>query len=794
MAAKPPKPPDNSSVRMVKLEKEQNSTEDLFQCQPAEDEKSDCSCTNISIRQLFYEMKQIFPTVPDNVVNQCVIDNCHDRENCIKILTNEVAAHPTSAQSYPSQSIRGCGNIGSNTGGSVGSGNQMISAAPSRKPLVPVRPAPTPKPTNSGSGDVQLNSKKLKASFNQLRQDIKNELDAIRGNCSNNSDMRPSAVNSETLTKPTVPQRPTTLNLRDPATRAVPNTRTLNRPTRTAPLPPSASAVPGAKSAPLPPQSVLPPSQHHSLNDPTTNQSFSSGASVQSPMSFSDSGESEISVNISLSPSSSDRSRVGVGASGVTPTRCITTISVQPEPAYTRAISGAEPGMPTPITTTPHRSYTSLNVTLRKPSDSPQSPIDITAGSVLKYSSTRYDAINGCEQNFHITVTDGGGSVTSSRIRPRSCHYDPEIAANTSGQYTLRTGISMPNVASPNTPVGGQTTSFMGPPAGGSAAAAAQDEIIRRQQARKSKLSNEVKNKRQQLEEMNKEINILQSPMSPNVCDQLDREIEILRYDCERLCQEINSRNGNAGVSFERVIENMYSGQPSGIPARQRPPPIPPALSRFRSRQSPYYSTPSAEPSNVIQNPYQRSQSYPLQAGAIPPNHGGYDQADYTNANYIDDNGPPWICSMCTFQNYPLLNKCEGCDNVRIIPGTVQIVPSSSALPVGSLLPRLPNPNNNNNTSPALAASGAAANTIVTPPMQPVVSTHHTPLTSNNFVNNNSATSNHNHLHNLGYLPANVHSNNSPIVQNNNNSGRSPNMHQLVAYPAVMNPNFMIPQ
>lgn len=60
-----------------------------------------CSCTKISTMQLFYEMKQKFPTVPDNVVCEFVGQNCHNRSACIDSLED----YPNSANMYP-QALR----------------------------------------------------------------------------------------------------------------------------------------------------------------------------------------------------------------------------------------------------------------------------------------------------------------------------------------------------------------------------------------------------------------------------------------------------------------------------------------------------------------------------------------------------------------------------------------------------------------------------------------------------------------------------------------------------------------
>lgn len=52
---------------------------------------------------LFHEMKQEFPTIPDTIVTQLVNENCHQRENCIQMLRNELELNPIPVQSYPAK-------------------------------------------------------------------------------------------------------------------------------------------------------------------------------------------------------------------------------------------------------------------------------------------------------------------------------------------------------------------------------------------------------------------------------------------------------------------------------------------------------------------------------------------------------------------------------------------------------------------------------------------------------------------------------------------------------------------
>lgn len=173
---------------------------------------SDCSCTNISIMQLFHEMKQEFPTVPDHVVTQCVIDNCHNRPACIENLKQEVLAHPTTAQIYPAQSLRN---------------NKIL--APIRKPFEGI---------NNFFNNNIIN-RKLSGS-----SEIVNSVENLNNNKKKNtvcfSDM-PQLNNSSDINNErdrTPPQRPTTLNIsKDPY-----NSPTGSlRPTRVAPPPPSSS-------------------------------------------------------------------------------------------------------------------------------------------------------------------------------------------------------------------------------------------------------------------------------------------------------------------------------------------------------------------------------------------------------------------------------------------------------------------------------------------------------------------------------------------------------------------------
>lgn len=139
-----------------------------------------CSCTKISTMQLFHEMKQQFPTVPDNVVCEYVEQNCHNPLACI----NSLKKYPNSANVYP-QALR----------------NQPKKRNPNR------------------NSTIQKRSEQMGSIVNKDRKHFKQ-----------------TANNNQSSNETNVPQpqntRPKTLNLPNL------NSTKVNRPTRTAPPPP----------------------------------------------------------------------------------------------------------------------------------------------------------------------------------------------------------------------------------------------------------------------------------------------------------------------------------------------------------------------------------------------------------------------------------------------------------------------------------------------------------------------------------------------------------------------------
>lgn len=316
---------------------------------------SPCSCSNISIMQLFHEMKQEFPTVPDHVVSQLVAENCHNRPRCVEKLNEIEEEYALSAQAYPAQSIR------------------------YNKPPTPPRRCKNlqrQQIIESKSVEIKSNKQSLiksdESSCEVTLVNSKKEIN-IREMCKFESRVT-NQVNTSgrpVVTRP-APQRPNTLPL-STSNNLITQNKTdslgyVSRPTRTAPPPPITAGM-----------TVV-----------------SSDTSNPEPIN--------VSLNVTVSPVP--------GRPPIRP-RHVSEMTLQPEMPYSPPSDGNTP-----------RSYTSVNFTLRPPSSaSIQSPIDISAGPSLTYSSSSYDARQGYQSSLQITV--GGASVPAfSAMRTRPSRYN----------------------------------------------------------------------------------------------------------------------------------------------------------------------------------------------------------------------------------------------------------------------------------------------------------------------------------------------------------------------------------
>lgn len=270
------------------------------------------------------------------------------------------------------------------------------------------------------------------------------------------------------------------------------------------------------------------------------------------------------------------------------------------------------------------RSYTSVNLTLRTPTSEPQPPIDITSqNSSLTYSTSSFDCQKGLQSRLQITVGPGGGTVSSVRTRPRSYHsptsspiaaVSPAVVGHPHHHGSLQDLTTTATTACCTTPT------------------------ILKQQARIERLRIELISEKNRLVKIKAEV--AQMKMEQQEAEdaislrhetelQLQKEIRHLRTQCDLLTNEVDRQSENReitaplGETSAEYYRNIYTGHhgASGLTAALRSP----ASGLARSHMSTTSTSTTSE--------------------------------------------SKWSCPMCTFQNHPLLDKCEQCEMARILHG-----------------------------------------------------------------------------------------------------------------------------
>ncbi|KAF5302595.1 hypothetical protein FQA39_LY10213 [Lamprigera yunnana] len=149
--------------------------------------------------------------------------------------------------------------------------------------------------------------------------------------------------------------------------------------------------------------------------------------------------------------------------------------------------------------------------------------------------------------------------------------------------------------------------------------------VIKRQQACIDRLRIELVTEKSRLVSMQNEVDNLMKPFSitfkvdAEVEKQLQKEIRHLRGQCERLTYDVDRQSESRvplGETNEEFYRNIYTGQRGPL-----------TLGSSERRQM-----------------QQEVRSFPQEI-----------------------EGPKWNCHMCTFQNHPLLDKCEQCEMPRIL-------------------------------------------------------------------------------------------------------------------------------
>lgn len=457
-----------------------------------------CSCSNISIMQLFHEMKQEFPKVPDDIVQQHVNDNCHNRRACIDQLRRATTAS-TPTTMYPSKSIHS---------------NQQTP----RSPI---------------NGAKWANNQKMK------------EISEMFENSSSDA-----SASSDRKVK-----RPSTLALRrapDPPTSS--NTSAISTPSSTTNL--SKFNSPSSSTSSLVASTSSISSNHNNQAD--VSPQFHHNVMLDSSASkYNDS--LNVQLNVTVSPISSSappippRPSRHVSQMNLRPEPAYSRMldPKNAQPGETSAAAG----------TAGQRSYTSVNFTLRQPTSilpSPITPIDIQAGpSSLTYSSSSFDAKQGYQSHLKITVAGHGEScIQTVRTKTPTGSVLPEInqidtTISVGGKNELEGSKPIKIVTNPHNqpivPVNRMTRGrccelnhkirdlnilyFV-------------DELhqlIERQKKQKELLKCELLNEKEKLDMVRFDIITLTSPMlSRTELQQLCDEISKLRSACERLADEID--------------------------------------------------------------------------------------------------------------------------------------------------------------------------------------------------------------------------------------------------------------
>uniref|UniRef100_A0A1S4H7K8 Uncharacterized protein n=1 Tax=Anopheles gambiae TaxID=7165 RepID=A0A1S4H7K8_ANOGA len=558
-------------------------------------QRATCACSNISIMQLFHEMKQKYPTVPDTVVSELVTQNCHDRPACIGKLEEAVLGTPAQT-TYPAQSIHSGSlkrrerKLGGGNGRSDGSYSSSNSSSNSSR--------------ESSVDSSRLQGTACPATSPQQQQQYQQGA-SMAGNHTGYSDSRFIVENRSAAAAGgggggSPANRPTTLAVRPPAGGYYGGGGP-----RTTPPPPMRPN----RTAPPCPQ----PSGH-------SNGSLTTSTITTTASSSAELGETvNLQVNVTVSPKAGP-GPVMIGGQQ----RHTSTISLQPEPPYSRELAqvsstfsgGGGAAAPTAIAGTPGgptrggsnggpaaangnggRSSTSVNLTLRQPTDGrPRTPIHIHA-SPLKYTAKNFNAQSGIQSKLEVTFRDGFGSFSAmraqvpgyeqqmsnsssssspQRLQPEREASDVSLPDGHSGWYhqspaasgsrvplpymlsgfppPLCSSSPLPNVSAAHqlqTGRGAMAASLYGDGGrlendGLSKEMRYQNFVVAemavsQQLEQKQRLSLEVERKRTQFESICREIFVLQQPLRYIDAELLDREVLLLAAEVEQLQKEVDT-------------------------------------------------------------------------------------------------------------------------------------------------------------------------------------------------------------------------------------------------------------
>ncbi|XP_025412785.1 uncharacterized protein LOC112685189 isoform X2 [Sipha flava] len=253
------------------------------------------------------------------------------------------------------------------------------------------------------------------------------------------------------------------------------------------------------------------------------------------------------------------------------------------------------------------RPFTSVSLTLRKPTKDPLPPLDLSTGggSELTYTACSFDPTtdpkNCYQSRLHISIDpEGETTVTTSRIMVSPTNIKPlNRIAESQIPGSIQTDNILPKIKM----------------------------VINAQLERKRKLASELSIERQRLEIMKKNVIMMEEDIArrrsySRKIERLRNDIELLRLECHKLTLQVDTGTGNQVILDEtndKFYNQIYTGQKISF--------------------------------GKMHNDYQE---------------------------HLESQN--WVCPMCTFQNHPILPRCEQCDMARFDLGTTSVMNSNIPL------------------------------------------------------------------------------------------------------------------
>ncbi|GAB0090739.1 hypothetical protein DMENIID0001_054950 [Sergentomyia squamirostris] len=275
---------------------------------------------------------------------------------------------------------------------------------------------------------------------------------------------------------------------------------------------------------------------------------------------------------------------------------------------------------------TPRR-YTSVKFNLKDFHRDPETSgredgsVELMQATNFTYCSSSLDNDRGYQSRLHINVGRNGGVISAVRMRPNanSIPLDPSDSPPLVSVYQPA-----------HSPI-------------------PEDKSVNNQLRIKNSLQNEFVNDQKRLVEMQRSLEILKEPFSPERSLIVLQEITELRHNCERMARAVEKFGPYVlGETNEAFYDNIYTGQK--LPAQVR-----------RSRSTRISQTTST--SQSIINHHLEVLSGRRNGLTMSSSTSSTSSAAVASSSSSTE--ASWTCTMCTFGNHPLLTNCEQCEMPR---------------------------------------------------------------------------------------------------------------------------------